>query len=65
MQDAANLDNVVSEIAGEHGRLDGLVAAAGVQNVTPALDYPPHKISEVSTVANRYLFSIVLMNYRC
>ena len=48
MQDADNLEKVVSEIADKHSRMDGLIAAAGVQNVTPALDYPPDKITEVS-----------------
>ena len=43
-----DLDNVISEIAAKYGRMDGLIAAAGVQNVTPALEYPPHKITEVS-----------------
>jgi NAD(P)-dependent dehydrogenase (short-subunit alcohol dehydrogenase family) len=45
--DATNLDNVIAEIASKHSRLDGLIAGAGVQNVTPALDYPPEKIGEV------------------
>lgn len=47
VQDAANLDKVIGEIAAEHGRMDGLIAAAGVQNVVPALEYPPDKITEV------------------
>lgn len=47
VQDADNLDKVIGEIANEHSRMDGLIAAAGVQNVTPALDYPPDKITEV------------------
>jgi NAD(P)-dependent dehydrogenase (short-subunit alcohol dehydrogenase family) len=29
----------VSEIASKHGRLDGLIAAAGIQQETPALEY--------------------------
>jgi len=48
VQDAKDLDWVISEAAAAHGRMDGLIAAAGVQNVTPALEYPPEKISEVS-----------------
>ena len=58
VQDASNLDEVVGEIAGEHSRLDGLIAAAGVQNVTPALDYPPHKIQEVSTATDVEAYEI-------
>lgn len=39
---------MISDIAAKYGRMDGLIAAAGVQNVTPALEYPPNKITEVS-----------------
>ena len=51
VQDASNLDTVIADIADKYGRMDGLVAAAGVQNVTPALDYPPQKITEVSVLS--------------
>lgn len=47
VQDAANLDAAVASIAAEHQRLDGLIAAAGAQFVSTALDYPPEKITEV------------------
>lgn len=33
------LNQIVEQIAEEHGRLDGLVAAAGIQQETTALDY--------------------------
>ena len=52
VQDAQDLDNVIAEIASKHSRMDGLIAAAGVQNVTPALDYPPEKIGEVGSVVH-------------
>lgn len=39
VRDAANLDKVISEIADKHQRLDGLLAAAGIQQETPALEY--------------------------
>lgn len=58
VQDANNLDEVVSGIAGKHQRMDGLIAAAGVQNVTPALDYPPDKITEVSCPSTSTLNAI-------
>lgn len=48
VQDADGLDASVGEIAAEHQRLDGLIAAAGVQFVSPALEYPPDKITEVT-----------------
>ena len=51
VQDAENLDSVIGEIASKYSRMDGLIAAAGVQNVQPALEYPPHKITEVRIIA--------------
>ncbi|KAK7983910.1 short-chain dehydrogenase [Apiospora arundinis] len=36
---AADINRVTQEIADEHGRLDGLIAAAGIQQETPALEY--------------------------
>lgn len=39
VRDSGNLNRVISEIAEKHQRLDGLVAAAGIQQETPALDY--------------------------
>lgn len=47
VQNAKELDNVVASIASERRRLDGLIAAAGVQYISNALDYPPEKITEV------------------
>ena len=35
------LDETVEEIADKHGRMDGLVAAAGIQQETSALEYTP------------------------
>ncbi|KAI0109154.1 hypothetical protein GGR51DRAFT_558516 [Nemania sp. FL0031] len=34
-----HLNSIVEEIAEKHGRMDGLIAAAGIQQETPALDY--------------------------
>ena len=55
VQQAEQLDEVIGGIAQEHSRMDGLVAAAGVQNVVPALEYPPDKISEVRMLTNQDL----------
>ena len=48
VQDAAGLDASIADIAAKHQRLDGLIAAAGVQYVSSAVDYPSEKIGEVS-----------------
>ncbi|KAK3724069.1 hypothetical protein LTR37_001191 [Vermiconidia calcicola] len=50
VQDAGDLDDVIADIASKYGRMDGLIAAAGVQNVTPALEYPPDKITEMMDI---------------
>jgi NAD(P)-dependent dehydrogenase (short-subunit alcohol dehydrogenase family) len=34
-----SLNSLVEEIAEQHGRIDGLIAAAGIQQETSALDY--------------------------
>jgi NAD(P)-dependent dehydrogenase (short-subunit alcohol dehydrogenase family) len=33
------LNKIVEEIGNKHGRIDGLIAAAGIQQETPALEY--------------------------
>jgi NAD(P)-dependent dehydrogenase (short-subunit alcohol dehydrogenase family) len=39
VRDIPALNKVVEDIATAHGRLDGLIAAAGIQQETPALEY--------------------------
>jgi NAD(P)-dependent dehydrogenase (short-subunit alcohol dehydrogenase family) len=39
VRDVPSLNQIVEEIANTHGRLDGLIAAAGIQQETPALEY--------------------------
>ncbi|KAH8812270.1 hypothetical protein F5884DRAFT_306384 [Xylogone sp. PMI_703] len=39
VRDTEALNAIVEEIATKHGRLDGLIAAAGIQQETPALEY--------------------------
>ncbi|GAB7331136.1 hypothetical protein MBLNU13_g02614t1 [Cladosporium sp. NU13] len=50
VQDAVGLDASVAEIANHHQRLDGLIAAAGVQYVSSALEYPSEKIGEMMDI---------------
>lgn len=50
VRDAFDVEDVISRIATQHSRLDGLIAAAGIQKVTPALDYPPSAISEMMDI---------------
>ncbi|KAL8650923.1 MAG: hypothetical protein Q9226_004945 [Calogaya cf. arnoldii] len=39
VRDVGNLNKIVEDIGNTHGRLDGLIAAAGIQQETTALDY--------------------------
>ncbi|KAL6716403.1 hypothetical protein ACLMJK_005970 [Lecanora helva] len=39
VRDVDNLNKVIESIGQNHGRMDGLVAAAGIQQETPALEY--------------------------
>jgi NAD(P)-dependent dehydrogenase (short-subunit alcohol dehydrogenase family) len=39
MHGVEGLNKLAEEIADQHGHLDGLIAAAGIQQETPALDY--------------------------
>ena len=39
VRDIEDLNKVISDIGATHGRMDGLIAAAGIQQETPALEY--------------------------
>ena len=39
VRDVEGLNTIVAEIGEKHGRMDGLIAAAGIQQETPALEY--------------------------
>jgi NAD(P)-dependent dehydrogenase (short-subunit alcohol dehydrogenase family) len=39
VRDVPELNQIIEGIADKHGRLDGLIAAAGIQQETTALDY--------------------------
>lgn len=39
VRDVKNLHKIVEDIADKEGRMDGLIAAAGIQQETPALEY--------------------------
>ncbi len=39
VRDVPSLNRSIEDIADTHGRIDGLIAAAGIQQETPALEY--------------------------
>lgn len=44
------LNEIVENIAKRHNRLDGLVAAAGVQQLTDAIDYTPEDVTKMMDI---------------
>ena len=48
--DTKALQGLISDIASQHERMDGLIAAAGVQRQCPALEYPVEQIREMMEV---------------
>lgn len=47
VRDSRNLDEAMEAIAAIHGRLDGLIAAAGINHVEKAVDHSTEDIEEV------------------
>lgn len=50
MRDVDGLDKQIELIAEENGRLDGVVAAAGIQQVTPATQYKPEDVARMMDI---------------
>ena len=46
----SQLNEVVSKIAAKHNGINGLIAAAGIQQVTPAIDYTVEDINKMMSV---------------
>jgi NAD(P)-dependent dehydrogenase (short-subunit alcohol dehydrogenase family) len=49
-RDVPALNSTINTIAQHHGRLDGLIAAAGIQQETPALEYTQSDVNEMLEV---------------
>ena len=50
VREVEQLNIIVEEIATKHGRLDGLIAAAGIQQETPALEYTAKDVDTMMSV---------------
>ncbi|CZS92950.1 probable sorbitol utilization protein SOU2 [Rhynchosporium graminicola] len=50
VREVEQLNTIVEEIATKHGRLDGLIAAAGIQQETSALDYTAEDVNRMLSV---------------
>jgi NAD(P)-dependent dehydrogenase (short-subunit alcohol dehydrogenase family) len=47
VRDSKQLSNIVAHVASSEGRIDGLVAAAGIQQITKAVDYTPDDVTRM------------------
>jgi len=71
VRDLKMLQETVSQIAAKYSRLDGLIAAAGVQRVKPAIEYQPEEISEMLDINYTGVFLTAatvakeMMKYKC
>lgn len=66
-----HLDQTFSSIADQHQRLDGLMAAAGVQQITPAVEYTTKDLMDMMSVNYNGVFQSAtsaarnMMKYKC
>ena len=71
VQDTNNLEKVIGEIADENKRLDGVIAAAGVQQVTPATEYTAEEANGMLSIKYTGVFMTAtlsarkMMEYKC
>ncbi|KAI0914306.1 short-chain dehydrogenase [Ustulina deusta] len=50
VRDSDRLDETIESIANKHRRLDGIVAAAGVQQICPAVEYSPDDVARMMAI---------------
>ncbi|KAK3397550.1 hypothetical protein B0T20DRAFT_355434 [Sordaria brevicollis] len=50
VQDTSHLDELIASIATDNNGLHGVVAAAGVQQLTPAMEYKPHDVARMLAI---------------
>ncbi|KAL8850494.1 MAG: hypothetical protein Q9221_004542 [Calogaya cf. arnoldii] len=71
VRNTENLDSVISGIAAKYGRLDGLIAAAGIQQVTAATEYKVEDVTKMLSINYTGVFMAAaavarqMMQYGC
>lgn len=69
--DTEGLDKTITSIADQNSRLDGVVAAAGIQQVTPAVEYEPDDTARMLAINFTGVLMTAtsaarqMMKYRC
>lgn len=57
VRDVENVNKIMSEIAKDHQRLDGMIAAAGINHVESALEHSQHALNDVMQINYNGAFS--------
>ncbi|CAI6079192.1 hypothetical protein V2G26_012758 [Clonostachys chloroleuca] len=71
VQDTENLEKVIDTIAKENSRLNGVIAAAGINQVTPAIKYEPEDANEMlktnytAVLMTATISARKMMEYKC
>jgi NAD(P)-dependent dehydrogenase (short-subunit alcohol dehydrogenase family) len=71
VRDAKNVESTMAKIADVDKRLDGLLAAAGINHVESAMDHTPESINEVMSINYTGVFICAteaakqMMKYKC
>jgi len=71
VRDDKDLDGVISKIADEDSRIDGVIAAAGIQQITPAIEYTKADIAKMIDINYTGVFMTAtaaarqMMKYGC
>jgi NAD(P)-dependent dehydrogenase (short-subunit alcohol dehydrogenase family) len=69
--DNDHLNRVISDIAERHQHLDGLIAAAGVQKICPAIEYSPEDVKHMMDINYTGVFMTAtavarqMMRFKC
>ncbi|KAG8533103.1 uncharacterized protein KY384_001886 [Bacidia gigantensis] len=50
VRDVKGLNEIVTEIGSKHGKMDGLIAAAGIQQEVPALEYTAEDVNKMMEI---------------
>ena len=71
VQDTGTLRRLVDRIARENGRIDGCIAAAGIQQVTPSIEYSTEDVNKMLEINYTGVFMTAtavarkMLEYKC
>ncbi|KAK5165141.1 uncharacterized protein LTR77_009238 [Saxophila tyrrhenica] len=71
VDDTADLDKTITDIASKHQRLDGLMAAAAIQKIQPAVEYGAEDLMQMMAINYKGVYMSAtsaarqMMKYKC